>query len=146
MAEWSKALASGASPQGRGLEPHSCHLRCFAAHDKRFCTRLPSRQTFLHEITPMTSIAAFHDRSACKTAAMCSRQPTLLMFACKWSSPPRKFHRNWQTTDRKGAQSGGPAETQRGGFKSLQNRHEHNPGKHLKQHAKEVTSGVKRIV
>ena len=25
MAEWFKALASGASPQGRGLEPHSCH-------------------------------------------------------------------------------------------------------------------------
>ena len=24
LAEWSKALASGASPQGRGLEPHSC--------------------------------------------------------------------------------------------------------------------------
>ena len=26
LAEWSKALASGASPQGRGLEPHSCHI------------------------------------------------------------------------------------------------------------------------
>ena len=25
LAEWYKALASGASPQGRGLEPHSCH-------------------------------------------------------------------------------------------------------------------------
>ena len=25
LAEWSKALASGASPYGRGLEPHSCH-------------------------------------------------------------------------------------------------------------------------
>ena len=24
VAEWSKALASGASPQGRGLEPHRC--------------------------------------------------------------------------------------------------------------------------
>ena len=24
LAEWSKALASGASPQGRGFEPHSC--------------------------------------------------------------------------------------------------------------------------
>ena len=24
LAEWSKALASGASPQGRGLEHHSC--------------------------------------------------------------------------------------------------------------------------
>ena len=26
LAEWSKALASGASPQGRGFEPHSCHF------------------------------------------------------------------------------------------------------------------------
>ena len=25
VAEWSKALAQGASPQGRGFEPHSCH-------------------------------------------------------------------------------------------------------------------------
>ena len=25
LAEWSKALDSGASPQGRGLKPHSCH-------------------------------------------------------------------------------------------------------------------------
>ena len=25
LAEWSKALASGASPQVRGFEPHSCH-------------------------------------------------------------------------------------------------------------------------
>ena len=25
LAEWSKALASGASPKGRGFEPHSCH-------------------------------------------------------------------------------------------------------------------------
>jgi hypothetical protein len=25
LAEWSKALAPGASPQGRGFEPHSCH-------------------------------------------------------------------------------------------------------------------------
>jgi hypothetical protein len=28
LAEWSKALAQGASPQGRGLEPHSCHSLC----------------------------------------------------------------------------------------------------------------------
>ena len=25
LAEWSKGLAPGASPQGRGFEPHSCH-------------------------------------------------------------------------------------------------------------------------
>ena len=27
MAEWSKAVASGATPQGRGFEPHSCQSR-----------------------------------------------------------------------------------------------------------------------
>ena len=26
LAEWSKALAPGASPKGRGFEPHSCHF------------------------------------------------------------------------------------------------------------------------
>ena len=26
LAEWSKALAPGASPQGLGIEPHSCHF------------------------------------------------------------------------------------------------------------------------
>ena len=30
LAEWSKALASGASPQGRGFGPHSCHIRALA--------------------------------------------------------------------------------------------------------------------
>ena len=29
LAEWSKALAVGASPQGRGLEPHSCQCHNF---------------------------------------------------------------------------------------------------------------------
>ena len=32
LAEWSKALASGASPQGRGFEPHSCHFRICLIH------------------------------------------------------------------------------------------------------------------
>ena len=32
MAEWSKALASGASPQGRGFEPHRCHS--IVVHDQ----------------------------------------------------------------------------------------------------------------
>ena len=27
LAEWSNALAQGASPQGRGIEAHSCHYR-----------------------------------------------------------------------------------------------------------------------
>jgi hypothetical protein len=45
LAEWSKALASGASPQGRGFEPRSCHLLFFyrrAIHWKyiMFCERI----------------------------------------------------------------------------------------------------------
>ena len=40
MAEWSKALASGASPQGRGFEPHSCH---FAAPPSLLDTALEQR-------------------------------------------------------------------------------------------------------
>ena len=31
LAEWSKALAQGASPQGRGFEPHSCHFKLYRA-------------------------------------------------------------------------------------------------------------------
>jgi hypothetical protein len=31
VAEWSKALASGASPKGRGFEPHRCHLNFVCA-------------------------------------------------------------------------------------------------------------------
>ena len=36
LAEWSKALASGASPQGRGLEPHSYQFCKHAASSSRF--------------------------------------------------------------------------------------------------------------
>ena len=32
LAERSKAVAQGAIPKGRGLEPHSCHLQCVGAH------------------------------------------------------------------------------------------------------------------
>ena len=32
LAEWSKALAPGASPQGRGFEPHSCHFPMRSCH------------------------------------------------------------------------------------------------------------------
>ena len=32
LAEWSKELAPGASPQGRGFEPHSCHSLNVVAH------------------------------------------------------------------------------------------------------------------
>ena len=42
LAEWSKALASGASPQGREFEPHSCHFYCQRPLPlQRSCLRLP---------------------------------------------------------------------------------------------------------
>ena len=34
LAEWSKALASGASPKGRGFEPHSRHSFLLLRNDK----------------------------------------------------------------------------------------------------------------
>ena len=36
LAEWSKALAQGASPQGRGFEAHSCQLSA-----AKLCGRVP---------------------------------------------------------------------------------------------------------
>ena len=39
LAEWSKALASGASPKGRGFEPHSCHLGALAARCRPVANR-----------------------------------------------------------------------------------------------------------
>ena len=46
LAEWSKALASGASPQGRGFEPHSCHLSVHSrVFDENNRTREPERST-----------------------------------------------------------------------------------------------------
>ena len=47
LAEWSKALAQGASPQGRGFEPHSCHKR--PRHVQEFNAR---KGTWCSGITP----------------------------------------------------------------------------------------------
>ena len=46
LAEWSKALAPGASPQGRGLEPHSCQ------HPGRIIRKLPL-WVFFHGVKPL---------------------------------------------------------------------------------------------
>ncbi len=43
LAEWSKALASGASPQGRGFEPHSCQLGVVPNPESRKCTQISFR-------------------------------------------------------------------------------------------------------
>ena len=52
LAEWSKALASGASPQGRGFEPHSCQTshQCFLVGPKEF----PSPPDVCRASTPGT--------------------------------------------------------------------------------------------
>ena len=53
LAEWSKALAQGASPQGRGFEPHSCHFPSRgnaglgAQPDMRTCGDIP-RELRIH--------------------------------------------------------------------------------------------------
>ena len=58
LAEWSKALASGASPKGRGFEPHSCHFstereilhRQYAGEQRCYCIR-----AYLGDAIPITS-------------------------------------------------------------------------------------------
>ena len=41
LAEWSKALASGASPQGRGFEPHSRHMKYEYLYEKTYAANFP---------------------------------------------------------------------------------------------------------
>ena len=49
LAEWSKALASGASPQGRGFEPHSCHSLRSAGECTEEARALRFRKEMLHK-------------------------------------------------------------------------------------------------
>ena len=51
LAEWSKALAKGASPQGRGFEPHSCHLVLPATANKPAHAAAQHKQTHTHTHT-----------------------------------------------------------------------------------------------
>ena len=41
LAEWSKALASGASPQGRGFEPHSRHMKYEYLYENTYAANFP---------------------------------------------------------------------------------------------------------
>ncbi len=59
LAEWSKALAPGASPQGRGFEPHSCHFARLA------CVR--ARPRSVNE-TLRAQLVLRHPASACLCA------------------------------------------------------------------------------
>ena len=54
LAEWSKALASGASPQGRGFEPHSCHFLTATEVQARTRknNRIPTTQAYGKKVWP----------------------------------------------------------------------------------------------
>jgi hypothetical protein len=60
LAEWSKALVSGASPQGRGFEPHSCQL-----HDAATNAQFLSELAFEYMILPMPPIRQSSIREVC---------------------------------------------------------------------------------
>ena len=55
LAEWSKALASGASPQGRGFEPHSCHFvnpLPGQHHLRKAMVRMPAIRISIQTVAP----------------------------------------------------------------------------------------------
>ena len=58
LAEWSKALAQGASPQGRGFEPHSCHFQNMAQSVGIFPAR--DRSQMLAELFAIYSFLKKH--------------------------------------------------------------------------------------
>ena len=66
LAEWSKALASGASPQGRGFEPHSCQNNTCDSF-----IGLAQNQQFLainhKQYITYVSVARYPIRRACAT-------------------------------------------------------------------------------
>ena len=51
LAEWSKALASGASPQGRGFEPHSCHFSFLDDDECDVCIAIQNKEK-LQQMVP----------------------------------------------------------------------------------------------
>ena len=69
LAEWSKALASGASPQGRGFEPHSCHFTC--QQWPRCCSLFISHGTWFKRDSDHDRLA--HTRGAAQPRLACRR-------------------------------------------------------------------------
>jgi hypothetical protein len=60
LAEWSKALAPGASPQGRGFEPHSCHCRSASARTAAVLSPAACHRACLPAATCQGKSAAGH--------------------------------------------------------------------------------------
>jgi hypothetical protein len=80
LAEWSKALASGASPQGRGFEPHSCHLARSLASRGLLRSSLKALQR-----VPDAYAHRCHGLRNCRTSE--TWKPTAVMFG----TPPRPW-------------------------------------------------------
>ncbi len=78
LAEWSKALAPGASPQGRGFEPHSCHLiappgaQCTVWLYNRCCHDVAIAEVRCRGVCVRRSAAAVRNGIRC---ACCQRLP-----------------------------------------------------------------------
>ena len=106
LAEWSKALASGASPQGRGFEPHSCH---FVGSWRRWLRLFVPRRLLLlrqrlspkprHVVCPSCAALVPHPGSCCsarlRAAALrglgASRGSPCGFGAASGSSAPSRF-------------------------------------------------------
>ena len=85
LAERSKALAYGASPKGRGFEPHSCHV-CYSGNAYAFSHFLPHlnlhrcRKTLNCGVSKLTGCGARArpDRRASASRRQLEPEPTAL--------------------------------------------------------------------
>ena len=87
MAEWSKALASGASPQGHGFAPHSCHFQHGNAVCDIWSTKVSAKIVLLHLqldlqllLHASTSHYSRSDRCGQVTCAACAHISALRLF------------------------------------------------------------------
>ena len=81
LAEWSKALAQGASPQGRGFEPHSCHLQITRYVDKREICKTTTKVHKQNLDTLGIEPRASRMLSGCDTTTPCARSLRTCGFA-----------------------------------------------------------------